>query len=1113
MRTTTRLIANLIAWITLVSASTGVVSGQVGPIPGINTQTPYLIYYGDWDGQKVAAARDQYAVVVLHPGSNVTAVDVAGIQAGTDTVAGSSDDVLVLGYVSLGEDDRTAAPLAGDGSGPRVDPRASSDAPLTEVVDGGMLGDPSPGGTEFASYYLDRDADGQPDTNSTFGAPFVNAGDPTWFDAIKAMTIADSGMAGLDEVMGNAGKGLGCDGAFLDTLDTAAPDSFGGYEWTAPGMQALIKRINESYPNNVLMANRGVFFFNPNLKTYAYSPRPYIQMLLFESYYTDISDEHEVTPFFADNKFNYAPKLNAEAGRPDGFNIFALGYDHPANLPAAIVDQDFEECMEIQGWPLYRTNISLDTPFSTAAAQWVQENPDNDAPIWGSTAAAGSQEAAPRVGLQELEAGDGSVTLRWDVAHDQTGPVTYNVYYTDEFELDFDTAILLEAVETSIPENYLAGAGAGRYPFEFTVDGLDNDLEYQFAVRAQDGVDDSNEDTNEVILFTVPQPPASSNLASISVDGDFSDWDGIDSSITDDEENGDIDYKDVWVANDDSYLYVRFSLYEDGAPFTTFNTHVFIDTDDNPASGLPSPGGADIGSEFMIESGAGFDQRGGGFNEGGVSAVGWQLSPDPFVATASEFELRISLSAKYGDGTRVFRQNEIRLILHDNRGDEISGTKVRYRIAGDLPEDVAPPVDPGAAGVYSTSIELNGDTTDWRGIPARGSRQSGGEAIDYKDVFLANDDDNLYVRFTLHSAALPFSSFNTHLFLDTDSNDATGFQVQGISFGSEMMVESGSGFDQRGGEFNEGDVSGLGWEMVPEEEGLDFEFKIPRSLKYSDGSPIFSQNRFDLLLQDNRGDSVLAVSYTFAAAPPGPVFATIVPDGDFTDWDGIAPQAVRASTGDAIDFQSLWLANDDQALYIRFALHSEGEPFSTFNTHVLIDSDDDSATGYQVSGADPSFGSEMMIESGAGFDQRNGEFNEGELGAVPWELSPVGAATEFELRIPRDLAYADGSPVFQGETFKVLLQDNRGAAPLASPYGFASAVVPLEIIEIIRNSDGTLSITFSSTVDATYTVESSADLVVWLEADDGISGGADGVKTIVLPAAVSGSLYYRVQEE
>ena len=1087
-------------------------AAQVGPVPGINTETPYLIYYGDWDSAKLASARDQYALVVLHPSSNVTAANVAAIQEGPDMVKGNADDVLVLGYVSIGEDDRTAAPIAGDGSGPRVDPRASSDTPLSEVEAGKTLGDPSPGGTGFASYYLDRDEDGQPDANSTFGAAFVNAGDPAWFDALKIMNIGGSGMAGLDEVMGMAGKALNCDGAFLDTLDTAAPDSFGGYEWTAPGMQTLIRRIHESYPEKILMANRGIFFFNPNLKTYPYTPRPYIQMLLFESYYTDISDDHEVSPFFDDNKFNFAPKLNAEAGRPDGFTIFALGYDHPSNLSAATIAQDYEESMEIQGWPLYRTNIALDTPFSTAGADWVANNPDEAAPVWDSTAATGNQPATPRVGLQELESGDGSVTLRWDVARDQTGPITYNLYYTDEFELDFTTATKLEGVEVALPERYLTGAGVGRYPFEFTVTGLDNGFEYLFAVRAQDGTEDANEDENEVVLSTVPEPRAASNPKTIVIDGDFADWDGIDSIVTDDEEGGEIDYQDVWVANDEDFLYIRFSLYEDGTPFTTFNTHVFVDTDDSIETGLPSPGGAEIGSEMLIESGTGFDERGGTFNEGGVSALGWLLAPDPFAAPGAEFEFRISLNATYADGSRVFQHNEIRLILHDNRGDEISGSKVRYRIAGDLPE-VEPPVNPVDGGVFTTGIELDGDTTDWRGIPARASRLSGGEAIDYNEVFLANDDDYLYVRFTLHALADPFSTFNTHLFINSDSDSATGYQIDEATFGSEMMIESGDGFDQRGGGFNEGALGVIDLSLAPFGEADDFELRLPRSLEFPDGTSVFASDDFELLLQDNRGNVVLAASYTFTSTPPGAVFARIVPDGDFSDWDGIAPQATRVGSGDEVDYHQLWLANDAESLFGRFTLHSDGAPFSTFNTHVFIDTDDDSSTGYQVPGASPPFGSEFLIESGSGFDQRAGGFSEGEVGEIPWMLSPEGGGNEFEFLIPRNLTYEDGSRVFVGDSFNVMLQDNRGTALLSAPYAFAEEVVPLAITKVSSNVDGSFSLTFTSKTEGTYTFETSSDLVGWLEVDDGIP--SEGVTTTIVhsPDAGRQTLYYRVLEE
>jgi hypothetical protein len=250
----------------------------------------------------------------------------------------------VFAYVSVGEDNRPGAPLAGDRLGPRVDPRSSDSVPLSSITN--ALGLPSPGGTNYASYYLDTKSapDGVPDQNTTFGGYYINAGAPAWWTALKNMTIASDGNAGLDEILTtNVGKGLNCDGLFLDTIDTCAPNSFGAttYEWTTPGMQTLLQRINTNYPAKLIMANRGLFFFNPNYKHYAYTLRPYIHLLMFESYYTDSNNSDQVNPYFADNKYDYAPKLNAEAGRPDGFTIVSLGYDHTPSLPPSVITQDY----------------------------------------------------------------------------------------------------------------------------------------------------------------------------------------------------------------------------------------------------------------------------------------------------------------------------------------------------------------------------------------------------------------------------------------------------------------------------------------------------------------------------------------------------------------------------------------------------------------------------------------------------------------------------------------------------------------------------------------------------------------------------------------------------
>src|SRR4051794_36200583 len=67
----------------------------------------YLANYGDWSDNEVALAR-RYDLVIVHPGQGrLTRAQVASLQQGQDA-ADPRDDVLVLCYISVGEDLRTA---------------------------------------------------------------------------------------------------------------------------------------------------------------------------------------------------------------------------------------------------------------------------------------------------------------------------------------------------------------------------------------------------------------------------------------------------------------------------------------------------------------------------------------------------------------------------------------------------------------------------------------------------------------------------------------------------------------------------------------------------------------------------------------------------------------------------------------------------------------------------------------------------------------------------------------------------------------------------------------------------------------------------------------------
>ena len=105
----------------------------------------------------------------------------------------------------------------------------------------------------------------------------------------------------------------------------------------------------------------------------------------------------------------------------------------------------------------------------------------------------------------------------------------------------------------------------------------------------------------------------------ISIDGSFGDWAGVSLADTDPLDNpSGVDYGDVYVANDNNYLYIRFTLYAAADPFT-FQQNIFIDADNTPGTGYGANG---LGSEMLIQSGAGYQEKNGTFNEGGITGLG-----------------------------------------------------------------------------------------------------------------------------------------------------------------------------------------------------------------------------------------------------------------------------------------------------------------------------------------------------------------------------------------------------------------------------------------------------------------------------------------------------------
>jgi hypothetical protein len=103
-------------------------------------------------------------------------------------------------------------------------------------------------------------------------------------------------------------------------------------------------------------------------------------------------------------------------------------------------------------------------------------------------------------------------------------------------------------------------------------------------------------------------------------------------------------------------------------------------------------------------------------------------------------------------------------------------------------------------------ITVDGSFADWAGVPLAYNAPAGpANAIQYENVYISNDESNLFIHFTLYSPrANAFANSYDNIFIDADNNVSTGNAVRGI--GSEMLIQWGGGYQEKNGGFNEGTV-------------------------------------------------------------------------------------------------------------------------------------------------------------------------------------------------------------------------------------------------------------------------------------------------------------------
>ncbi len=190
-------------------------------------------------------------------------------------------------------------------------------------------------------------------------------------------------------------------------------------------------------------------------------------------------------------------------------------------------------------------------------------------------------------------------------------------------------------------------------------------------------------------------------------------------------------------------------------------------------------------------------------------------------------------------------------------------------------------------------------------------------------------------------------------------------------------------------------------------------------------------------------------------------------DGDFSDWNGAAATDPPGDAGGSgIDFTHLWIANDENWLFIRFDTGVEVQPDEGQDIRIVLDTDDDAGTGAAVAGV----GAELVWSLGqrSGTMYLNGGSQSTSHAALGLDISPTSSGTAFELAIRRDAKGSGNMPLFPGNAVRVVIADfgaGGDAIGAGTLYTFDSTPQPVPSLSLARGDPGHVRIASYNTLN------------------------------------------------
>ncbi len=183
---------------------------------------------------------------------------------------------------------------------------------------------------------------------------------------------------------------------------------------------------------------------------------------------------------------------------------------------------------------------------------------------------------------------------------------------------------------------------------------------------------------------------------------------------------------------------------------------------------------------------------------------------------------------KISDFTKVCEGLIVASIPSDLTGTALTIRAYTSKLADNIPNDTTVifrgldfvgEADPGAATVIpeGENFNIDGNNSDWRDIRSILDNPEGA----FDRVAACIDDENVYFMFNVNDVK---KWATVHIFMDTDNNTSTGFQVSGM--GADILLEGASIYESKG-EWPDTKIGQA--TLVKSKDGSTVEIKVPKA--------------------------------------------------------------------------------------------------------------------------------------------------------------------------------------------------------------------------------------------------------------------------------------------